>query len=205
MWHYVTYNSLPESWRKEFDAETESKKEAYEKAHPKKDEQNEGWHFYRLSVQLLFLPLEFKSRPFSWNLCCSYPKGLIVAFKLKRITVDGGVQQNSADNDTATEEETPKSMKKTSTGESEERTTVNSDMEEQKSSDDMTEAKEVNAGEATESGDKCTVDALLESEKKGDNETSIKDDRGLSGKANSPISREDLKEAFKKFGTVRVF
>uniref|UniRef100_A0A0E0NHM4 La protein 1 n=1 Tax=Oryza rufipogon TaxID=4529 RepID=A0A0E0NHM4_ORYRU len=160
--------------KKEFDAETESKKEAYEKAHPKKDEQNEG-----------------------------YPKGLIVAFKLKRITVDGGVQQNSADNDTATEEETPKSMKKTSTGESEERTTANSDTEEQKSSDDMTEAKEVNAGEATESGDKCTVDALLESEKKGDNETSSKDDRGLSGKANSPISREDLKEAFKKFGTVR--
>jgi lupus La protein len=28
--------------KKEFDAETESKKEAYEKAHPKKDEQNEG-------------------------------------------------------------------------------------------------------------------------------------------------------------------
>uniref|UniRef100_A0A0E0K296 HTH La-type RNA-binding domain-containing protein n=1 Tax=Oryza punctata TaxID=4537 RepID=A0A0E0K296_ORYPU len=160
--------------KKEFDAETESKKEAYEKTHPKKDEQSEG-----------------------------YPKGLIVAFKLKRIMVDGAVQPNSADNDTATEEGTPNSMKKTSAEGSEECATANSDMEEQKPSDDMTEVKEVNAAEAIESGDKCTIDALPESEKKGDNETLSKDDRVLSGNANSPISREDLKETFKKFGTVR--
>uniref|UniRef100_A0A0E0K295 HTH La-type RNA-binding domain-containing protein n=1 Tax=Oryza punctata TaxID=4537 RepID=A0A0E0K295_ORYPU len=133
----------------------------------------------------------------------NYPKGLIVAFKLKRIMVDGAVQPNSADNDTATEEGTPNSMKKTSAEGSEECATANSDMEEQKPSDDMTEVKEVNAAEAIESGDKCTIDALPESEKKGDNETLSKDDRVLSGNANSPISREDLKETFKKFGTVR--
>uniref|UniRef100_A0A0D9VI60 HTH La-type RNA-binding domain-containing protein n=1 Tax=Leersia perrieri TaxID=77586 RepID=A0A0D9VI60_9ORYZ len=159
--------------KKEFDDETESQKEAYEKTHPKKDEHNEG-----------------------------YPKGLIVAFKLKRIMADDVVQQNSSDNGTATKEETPNSIK-TSAGGSEERTTANSDMEEQKSSGEMTETKEVNSGEATESGDKCTLDALPESEKKGDNETLSKDDRGLSRNVNKPISREDLKEVFNKFGTVR--
>jgi hypothetical protein len=49
--------SLSELWRKEFDAEQKSKKEAYEKTHLKKDNQYEGWVSvsYNLSGQLLLL------------------------------------------------------------------------------------------------------------------------------------------------------
>ncbi|KAL5213506.1 hypothetical protein ABZP36_024353 [Zizania latifolia] len=159
--------------KKEFDAETESKKEVYEKARPRKDEQNEG-----------------------------YPKGLIVAFKLKRTTVDGVVQQSNTDkvNDTANKEEPPNSMDKTPGEGSDQRILVNSDVKEQKFG--VTEVKEVNT-ETTESGDKCTTDALPESEKNGDNEALSKDDKILSCNLKNPISREDLKEAFKKFGAVR--
>ncbi|XP_062222807.1 la protein 1-like [Phragmites australis] len=162
--------------KKEFDAEHESKKEAYEKAHPSKDSQDEG-----------------------------YPKGLIVAFKLKKTTVNSVVQQNNIDkvNDSATELETSNSMEKPSGQGSEERVPESSDTKEEKSSDDMTEEKEVNTSEVTESAEKCIGDAFIQSEKRGDSESLIMDGRSISGNAKNRISREDLKEAFKKFGTVR--
>lgn len=126
-----------------------------------------------------------------------------MAFKLKRTTVDGAVQQSNTDkvNDTATQVETSKSMEKLSGEVSEERIPESSDMKEQKSSDDMTEEKEVNTGEATDSGDKCTSDALAESGRNDDSESLSKDGKSY---VKNPISREDLKAAFKKFGTVRV-
>ncbi|CAL4886769.1 unnamed protein product [Urochloa decumbens] len=152
--------------KKEFDAEQESKREEYEKAHPIKDNQDEG-----------------------------YPKGLIVAFKLKKIPADSAVQQNNMDkvNDSATKLETTNSMENPSGEASEERIPDNTDSKEEKSPDNMTSEKEVR--EATES-EKCTGDALVESEKHGDSES-------LSRDAKNPISREDLKEALKKFGSLR--
>ncbi|XP_062219599.1 la protein 1-like [Phragmites australis] len=162
--------------KKEFDAEHESKKEKYEKAHPIKDCQDEG-----------------------------YPKGLIVAFKLKKITVDSAAQQNNIDkvNDSATKLETSNSMEKPSGEGSEERILENSDTKEEKSSNDMTKDKGVNTKEGTESEENCTGDALVESEKRGDSESLSRDGRRVSGNMKNPISREDLKEAFKEFGTVR--
>ncbi|CAN6245078.1 unnamed protein product [Urochloa humidicola] len=152
--------------KKEFDAEQESKREEYEKAHPVKDNQDEG-----------------------------YPKGLIVAFKLKKIATDSAVQQNDVEkvNDSASKLETSNSTENPSGEASVEKIPDNTDSKEEKFPDNMTNEKEVR--EATES-EKGTGDALVESEKCGDNEPLGKD-------AKNPISREDLKEALKKFGTVR--
>ncbi|OEL19638.1 La protein 1 [Dichanthelium oligosanthes] len=162
--------------KKEFDAEQESKREEYEKAHPIKDSQDEG-----------------------------YPKGLIVAFKLKKTTADSAVQQNNVDkaDDSATKLETSNSTENPSGEASEERIAETTDSKEDKSSDNMTKEKEVNIMEATESEEKCTGDALVESEKRGDSESLSRDGKSVSGNAKNPISREDLKEALKKFGTVR--
>jgi lupus La protein len=154
--------------KKEFDAEYESKKEAYEKAHPKKDNQDEG-----------------------------YPKGLIVAFKLNKITDD------SATNESETKLETSDSTEKSSGQGPEDGTPETSETKEDKCSADMTEEKEVGASEATESGEKCLGESLAESEKRHNNESLSGNGKNISGNAKSPISREDLKEAFKKYGTVR--
>ncbi|KAL6899612.1 hypothetical protein ACP4OV_006270 [Aristida adscensionis] len=149
--------------KKEFDAEYASKKEEHEKAHPIKDSQDEG-----------------------------YPKGLIVAFKLKKTMASSEAQQNNIDkvNDSDTKLESSNSEEKPSGEGSEEKLPESSDKNEEKPSDDMSKEKELNAKEATESGEKCSDDASVESEKHSSN-------------AKNPISREDLKEAFKKFGTVR--
>ncbi|KAL6634002.1 hypothetical protein ACP70R_026673 [Stipagrostis hirtigluma subsp. patula] len=162
--------------KKEFDAEYESKKEEYEKAHPIKDSQDEG-----------------------------YPKGLIVAFKLKKATVGSEVQQNNTDkvNDSATKLESSSSMENPSAEGSEEKIPESSDTNEEKPSDDVTKEKEVNTKEATESGETKSDESLVESEKHGDNDLLSKDGKSVSGNVKNPISREDIKEAFKKFGTVR--
>ena len=117
-----------------------------------------------------------------------------MAFKLEKTKVDPVVQQNSVDkvDDSATKLETSNSTVNPS-GEASEGIAESSDSKEEKSSENMTK-EEVNISEATES-EKCIGDALVESEKRGDSE---------SGNLKNGISREDLKEALKKFGTVRV-
>jgi lupus La protein len=124
-----------------------------------------------------------------------YPKGLIVAFKLEKAMADSVVQQNSVDkvDDSATKLETSSSTVNPSGEASEDKIAESSDSNEEKSSENMTKEKEVNISEATES-EKCIGDALVESEKHGDSE---------SGNLKNPISREDLKAALNKFGTVR--
>jgi lupus La protein len=109
---------------------------------------------------------------------------------------DSVVQQNSVDkvDDSATKLETSSSTVNPSGEASEEKIAESSDSNEEKSSEIMTKEKEVNISEATES-EKCIGDALVESEKHGDSE---------SGNLKNPISREDLKAALNKFGTVRV-
>jgi len=122
-----------------------------------------------------------------------YPKGLIVAFKLEKTMADF-VQKNSVDkvDDSATKLETSNSTVNPS-GEASEGFAESSDSKEEKSSKNVTKEKEVNISETTES-EKCIGDALVESEKRGDSE---------SGNLKNSISREDLKETLKKFGTVR--
>lgn len=161
--------------KKEFDAEQESKKEEYEKAHPIKESQDRG-----------------------------YIEGLIVAFKLKEITLGSAAQHNNADkvNDSTTKVEISNSTENQSGKLSKERIPESSDTKEKKSSDDMTKEKEVDIMEATES-EKCTDDLLTEIEKHGGSESLSRDGSSVSGNVKSPISREDLREAFKKFGTVR--
>ncbi|KAJ1279922.1 hypothetical protein BS78_04G192300 [Paspalum vaginatum] len=161
--------------KKEFDAEQESKKEKYEKSRPIKESQDKG-----------------------------YPTGLIVAFKLKKVPIDSAVQQNNVDevNDSATKLELSNSTDNPSGEMSEERIPESSDTNEKKSSDDMTKEKEVKIREATES-EKCTGDALTEIEKCGDSESLGRDGSSVSGSVKNSVSREDLREAFNKFGTIR--
>jgi lupus La protein len=116
-----------------------------------------------------------------------------VAFKLKKNMAESAVQQT---NETSNSTGNP-------SGEASERILDNTDSKDDKSADDMTKEKEINIKEATES-EKCTGDALEESEKHEDSESLSRDDKSVSGNVKNPISREDLKEALKKFGNVRV-
>ncbi|KAF8677827.1 hypothetical protein HU200_046417 [Digitaria exilis] len=150
--------------KKEFDAEQESKREEYEKVHPVKDSQDEG-----------------------------YPKGLIVAFKLKIIAYP--VVQNNEDkgNDSVAKLDTSNSMENPSGETSEERIPGSTDSKGEEAPDNMAKEKEVR--EATES-EKCTSDALVESENQGNSGS-------LGRDVKNAILREDIKEVLKKFGTVR--
>lgn len=129
-----------------------------------------------------------------------------MAFKLKKTTVDSMLQQDNIDegNDSATKLEVSSSMEKLS-GQGPESTLESDGTKQGKSSDDMTKEKELSTGEATEC-EKCIGDAPVESDKHGDSESLSRDGKNISGNVNvkNQISREDLKEAFKKFGTVRV-
>jgi hypothetical protein len=124
----------------------------------------------------------------------SYHKGLVVAFKLKRITVDNAVQGSKQGKPKYSAEKVgaSKSMDNSSVERSEGRIPESSGMEEDKFSDDMVEQKEGSTGEATKSDDKCTADALEESEKTGKGVSLSMDGKSLSGNMNNPISRVNL-------------
>ncbi|XP_062185836.1 LOW QUALITY PROTEIN: la protein 1-like [Phragmites australis] len=143
--------------KKEFDAEREAKKEAYEKSHPNKNGPDEG-----------------------------YPKGLILAFKLKKIPADGDTEQNGGnkldDIDGAKKEGASNTTEKSSIGHEEKIPENNSDVSEEHS-DGVEELKGVAARETAQSVDK--------------------DDNSPPDNDRDTISREDIKEEFTKFGTVR--
>ncbi|KAF8703589.1 hypothetical protein HU200_032406 [Digitaria exilis] len=142
--------------KKEFDAEREVKKEAYEKAQLNKNS-GEG-----------------------------YPKGLILAFKLKKIPADGATEQNGGDkvDDTegAKKEGSSNTTEKPNMGHEEKAPEDKGDVSEEQP-DGVEEAKGVATGETTQSVDK--------------------DDKSPSDNDEDIISREDIKEEFTKFGTVR--
>ncbi|KAF8704244.1 hypothetical protein HU200_031742 [Digitaria exilis] len=142
--------------KKEFDAEREVKKEAYEKTQLNKNS-GEG-----------------------------YRKGLILSFKLKKIPADGGTEQNGGDkvDDTegATKEGSSNITEKPSIGHEEKASEDKGDVNEEQS-DVVEEVKWVATGETTQSVDK--------------------DDKSPSDNDEDIISREDIKEEFTKFGTVR--
>lgn len=143
--------------KKEFDAEREAKKEEHEKSHPNKNSPGEG-----------------------------YPKGLILAFKLKKIPADGDTEQNGEckadDNNVANNERSSDTTEKSSVGNEEKILETKDDVGEEPS-DSVEESKQVAAGETAESVDK------------GEKIPSDNDQ--------DTILREHLKEEFTKFGTVR--
>jgi lupus La protein len=142
--------------KKEFDAEREAKKEAYEKAQANKNS-GEG-----------------------------YPKGLILAFKLKKIPADGGAEQNGGDkvDDTegADKDGSANTTEKSSIGH-EDKAPEDKVIVSKEQSDGVEETEGVAAAETAQSVDK--------------------DDKNPSDNDEDTILREDIKEEFTKFGTVR--
>lgn len=141
--------------KKEFDTEREAKQEAYEKSNTNTNK-NAG-----------------RDK--------GYPKGLILAFKLKKILADGESEQNGGDkvDDTVTaKKEGASSSAEESAISHEEKVPVNADVGEEKS-DDVEESKEADA------------------------QSLNKDGKSPSENDKEIITREDFKEYFAKFGTVR--
>ncbi|XP_008778921.2 la protein 1 isoform X2 [Phoenix dactylifera] len=147
--------------KKEFDAEREKKRAEFEKNCSNKNTSNGN-----------------------------YPKGLIVAFKLKRVQVDESTEQKDAGKVTNTTEGC-KSEVSNSTGslneEGEQKILENVNKKEEKSSDDASK-NHVQENEAVATGDAAE-------ESKDDGAT------GSSGK--TVVTREDLKQVFQKFGIVK--
>lgn len=111
-----------------------------------------------------------------------------MAFKLKKIPADGGTEQNGGDKVEDTEgakkEGSSNTTEKLSKGNEEKAPEDNKVDVSEEQSDGVEEVKGVAAGETTQSVDK--------------------DDKSPSDNAEDIISREDIKEEFTKFGTVRV-
>ncbi|KAG1363536.1 la protein 1 [Cocos nucifera] len=147
--------------KKEFDAEREKKKGEFEKVCSNKDASNG-----------------------------SYPKGLIIAFKLKSMQDYEATEQKGADEVASTTEgceaEVPNSTGSVNEdGEQKTLETVNNN--EEKSSDDASENR------VQESEEVAIGATAQESKDDGTN--------GSSGK--TIVTREDLKQVFRKFGTVK--
>lgn len=125
---------------------------------------------------------------FSWDISNrSYPKGLIVAFKLKGMQVDEFTRQKGASKVTNTTDGCKPEVPNSS-GSVDEEGLENVKYNEEKSSDDASE-NHVQEGEEVATGD-----AAEESKDDGTN--------GSSGK--TLVTREDLKQVSRKFGIVMV-
>ncbi|GMI81432.1 La protein 1, INVOLVED IN rRNA PROCESSING 2 [Hibiscus trionum] len=110
------------------------------------------------------------------NAEANYPKGLLVAFTLKKISSGDSAEQNVSD-ELAKEGETEKSEEKTTTND--------------KDNKEKTDDKHVN----DETDTKSPIPKDEDTEHKS-TASSFKDDLNV-------VTREDLKEALKKFGTVK--
>ncbi|CAD6260400.1 unnamed protein product [Miscanthus lutarioriparius] len=113
-------------------------------------------------------------------------KGLILAFKLKKIAVDSETEKNGGgkvDDTDLTKNEGASDATEKSSVENEEKIPENKGNVSEEQSDAVEELKGVSAGETSHSVDK--------------------DDKSPSDNDQDTISREDLKEEFTKFGTVR--
>ena len=121
------------------------------------------------------------------NICYRYPKGLILAFKLKKIPANGGAEQNGGDKvddaEGAEKDGSANTAEKSSIGH-EDKAPEDKGVVSKEQSDGVEEMEGVAAGETAQSVDK--------------------DDKKPSDNDEDTISREDIKEEFTKFGTVRV-
>lgn len=138
--------------KKEFDAEREAKKEAYEKSHPNKNGHDEG-----------------------------YPKGLILAFKLKKILAENDTEQNGGDK----VDEADVAKKEGASSPAEE-----SEIDHKETIPENTDVREEQPDD-------------LEELKAADAKSDTKDGNNPSANDKEPVLREDFKEHFAKFGTVR--
>lgn len=115
---------------------------------------------------------------------CSYPKGLIVAFKLK----------SSSDKDSAKHNGTPEETEKVAGD-------VNGEDAEKNNKENVDEKNSLDGeGEKTEDGEKPSEGPVLkggEKEERGNAVETYKDNMDV-------VMREDLKILFGKFGTVKV-
>uniref|UniRef100_A0ACD5V595 Uncharacterized protein n=1 Tax=Avena sativa TaxID=4498 RepID=A0ACD5V595_AVESA len=144
--------------KKEFDTERKAKQEAYEKSNTNGSNTNKNGRDE------------------------GYPKGLILAFKLKKILADGDSEQNGGD-----KKEGASSSAEESTVGHEEKVPENADVMEEKS-DAAEESKAADAAEESKAADAQSLN---------------KDGKSPSENNKEPITREDFKEYFAKFGTVR--
>ncbi|KAL0330331.1 UNVERIFIED_CONTAM: La protein 1 [Sesamum radiatum] len=141
--------------------------------------------------------------------CGSYPKGLIVAFKLKSISAEDSTTQNG--NHESVSDDADVSKKD---GE-QDKTQVNSE-ETGQDVTDMTTNHVENAGkdeeeEAAKTGAETEAQEPEDAEKSPDNQDDKEDQGSGEGKTNiasymdnkDVVLREDLKSIFQKFGTVK--
>lgn len=133
----------------------------------------------------------------------SYPKGLIVAFALKRNSSEGSAKQNGTDEPTngstngedigSSENATEETVQK-----SEDTNADNNDEETPAENVDNKSDLETNEKE-TKEGEKPSEDSVAEDEenKEKSNATAFKNNKDV-------VMREDLKSVFQKFGNVKV-
>lgn len=134
----------------------------------------------------------------------SYPKGLIVAFKLKPLAKEGSAEENGCcqEREGGSKTKTPDSTKNVD-ADSEEKTSNNGIETEEKTSDDVkTENEQSPAKDHLDGNEKAAEDAIQESEGKG-TEDAVQADEGKSIVSDEVVSREDLKRVFQRFGTVK--
>lgn len=124
----------------------------------------------------------------------SYPKGLIVAFKLKS-TSDGSCAEGNGANDPVSDSENAIEESKEITED------VCNDIKDETIPKENVDGKnhKESEGKETGNGEKSSESPIAESEEKEKktNAAAYKDDKNV-------VMREDLKSVFQKFGTVKV-
>ena len=127
----------------------------------------------------------------------SYPKGLIVAFKLKSIQPEGSTEENGTDKVQASDGNVNEGDgKKASENDNEGKS---ADVEEGNGG-------KVDEDHTEETDGKAAADAIPEGEVKVTKGSSAEsgDKKNVSANDKNVVTREDLKEIFQKFGTVKV-
>lgn len=136
---------------------------------------------------LIYNLFEFQLTSWYIDIGYSYPKGLILAFKLKKTADDGETGKSGGgkvDDTDLTKNNGASDATEKSSVENDEKITENKGNVSEEQADAVEELKGLSAGETLQSVPKV--------------------DKSPSNKDQDIISREDLKEEFTKFGTVRV-
>lgn len=136
---------------------------------------------------LIYNLFEFQLTSWYIDIGYSYPKGLILAFKLKKTADDGETGKSGGgkvDDTDLTKNNRASDATEKSSVENDEKITENKGNVSEEQADAIEELKGLSAGETLQSVPKV--------------------DKSPSNKDQDIISREDLKEEFTKFGTVRV-
>ncbi|XP_039142545.1 la protein 1-like [Dioscorea cayenensis subsp. rotundata] len=152
--------------KKEFDAVREKQQEEYEQSRSLKKDGSDG----------------------------SYPKGLIVAFKLKSIPGEGSTEENCQEkaNESVVPERETENVTASATAEGEPMASHSLEDAEKNVEKD---------GNLQDSENKATNDASMENEDEVGKEEDKKDSTTVNKE--NIVTREDLKEIFNRFGTVK--